>query len=721
MIEIYLTLLAFPLGGPPAGFTVGAQAGGAFGSRGSVAEAGAVAAAQELSERDGRLWEALESLEGGAAEERFLAARFLARHAEPGDGRLLLAGVRRGGPETRLRLVDALAGEDRHILIAAELLDPAEGLRSPLGTDILAGLIMRWNPDYGQPPLSRAQLVSLLTGPRVRQLQVLRLPLLGASIDALGRSGAIGVPLVLDPGLAEGVRRGGREQPPGVLRGTWDDVLDQLTQIDGATWEGFGFNPSQNQNEGAAPGDDGATPGLRPFIRVCLSGAQGGEPAVEHLLQWCSRFVGGGSLPARRAAARALAASGWPAAIHWLGARADGDPAARSGLVLAASRGRLSPWFLRSECVEKLLAEVDRELAAPDLGEGGYESTKRRAEELAAALAHLPAQAPHGFDQSGVGAAIVQQLLGPWGEFPARSLWLRLVALEGIRPVVPGLGQRIQDGAAAAANPPELRLQALRTLAALPGGTPQPFLLGRVDPLLECAGSVDALAALLVASGARWRDDGADLSTPPARACLLAWALGNGELATARALLAEGLADGLPTAGEMGLPDAWEPLLEVLERRSVALERKAVRRLLAEAFGAEERRRWPLVFARCALRTGCSSREEELQLLEADPAPREVGSMLCGQAHREARVHFIRALESARGADREVWMEAAEAGIGGLRARMQDAAVRRFLGELVEGLGEGEDALRAAIIDGDWPPRPPGGAVSVDSMTRWLW
>lgn len=693
----------------------GVRNGGlAVGAQGPAAQE---EAAQFPAERQQALLLALDSLEGGSAEKRFLAARQLARLVEAGDGQLLLAAVRRGGPETRLRLVDALAGEDRHILIAAELLESEGDLPAPLGLDILTGLILRWNPEYGRGPLSRAQMVSLLGAQRARELQVTRLPSLAASIAALGRSATLGVPLVLDPALADGVRRGGREQARGVVRGTWDQVLDQLTLAAGATWEGFGFMPGEGQGPAGAAGVPIAR--QRPFVRVCISGGEGGQAGVDRLLEWCSKYAFGESDQVRRAAARALAASGWPAALHWLEARGDGDSAARSGLVLAASRGRLTPWFRVPRRLAALLAEADGDLAALPANGGAAEAVLSRVEELAAALARLPAPYPPEPDELAGPAPLLEPILADWESLTPRSLWLRLTILEGMRPAIPGLIQRVQ-AVAAAPGQPRLRLQALRTLAVLPGPAPRPFPLGRITPLLDLAGA-QACVPVLVDSGAVWQAREGDMADPAARACLLAWALGRGDSAAAHEILEEDLAAGLAAVGTERLPAAWEPLFDVLEQRSIALERGAVRKLLSAAFGEAGRQRWPVVFARCALRAGCSSREEDLMLLEKGLPAGEMGRLICGQAHGEARAVVIAALKASAGAEREAWLEAVAVGVEGLRARLQDAAVRRLLGELLLALGEGDGALRSRIIDGEWPAPPAGGVVRVDLMSRWLW
>jgi hypothetical protein len=665
------------------------------------------------TDRDDRLRAALESLEGARAEDRFLAGRYLAVHVRPGDGRLLLTGVENGGPETRLRLVDALGGEDRHILVAGELIDAAVEPRTALGTEIMAELILRWNPDYAKPATSRARLLATLGQHRTHNLLVAVSSSLEATVNALAHSGMLGAPLVLDPGLADGVRRGGREQTASVFRGTWDLVLDQIVLGRGATWEAFGFSPAGSPDPPDDPGIDAPETGNRAFFRICLQGSEGSATALEHLLRWCTQFVGQGELPLRTAAARALAASGWPAALVWMESRAEADEAARSGLLLAASHGRLSPWFLNSARVGGLLASVDRALSQNDAG------ASRRAEELAAALAHLPV---HG--HAAGGGSLMGPLLEGWDDLRARSLWVRLVALEGVQPRAPGLRARVRALAADAGNPAGLRTQALRTLAALPDPPQDRFPIGSLDPLLERARARDGeeeLASLLVSAGGLWVPQEGDMTSPASRAFLLSWALDSGDRAAALGILAADLAAGLHSVGSDGLPPSWDLFLDVLERRSIALDRVAVRSLLSEAFGEAERERWPGVFGRCALRAGCSRKEDDLRLLDGGLPPAELGRMVCGPAHRDARKEILDALGKVTGAQLEVWLEGAEAGIRGLWARMQDSAAEQFREEVRGALGKTGSALETLIRDGVWPLRPPSGAVRVDLMTRGLW
>ena len=145
-----------------------------------------------------------------------------------------------------------------------------------------------------------------------------------------------GVPVVLDPELA-----GRGEGEWGPLVGTPIDQLDALCAREGWTYE----------LRGPLAQESVVHRRLGHWLRVCERVDANGVPTAELLLAWALEVRRGG----RRAdaAARALATAGWSAPLSWFSAswRVGEDPAAFSGLLAAAARGRV--WTVLLSCVEQ--------------------------------------------------------------------------------------------------------------------------------------------------------------------------------------------------------------------------------------------------------------------------------------------------------------------------------------------------------------------------------
>src|SRR5258707_13937247 len=116
--------------------------------------------------------------------------------------------------------------------------------------------------------------------------------------------------------------------------------------------------------------------------------------------------------PAERAVnARALAATGWPAALAFLERRwIEGDEPALEGLLLAAGRGRVAPALQEPQRQRALYAR----LAAAELDGSTLARALAAAGPLSRTGEPLGPLALEGFDRAG-----------------PRERWLRLAALEG--------------------------------------------------------------------------------------------------------------------------------------------------------------------------------------------------------------------------------------------------------------------------------------------------
>jgi hypothetical protein len=79
--------------------------------------------------------------------------------------------------------------------------------------------------------------------------------------------------------------------------------------------------------------------------------------------RWCVTAARQGNVLRQSAAARALAALDWAAAVHWFEEwwQSTGDVVALEGLMAASARGRVAPSLQRAASVRSVLAFIDRE------------------------------------------------------------------------------------------------------------------------------------------------------------------------------------------------------------------------------------------------------------------------------------------------------------------------------------------------------------------------
>jgi len=193
----------------------------------------------------------------------------------------------------------------------------------------------------------------------------------------------------------------------GELVGTWDELVLQLGEIYRVSLGGHGFAPDPEKMKG------------QRFLRFC-SATQLAQPSTEVLINWCAVVAGEGALPMRVAAARALAATGWDAALDWLSIRVESsaDQAALEGLLAAAAEGRVARAFGSEELLRSMLRTAEADLEAGD--------TQGRARRILAAARSLRSRGP-----GGVGRA--QVILDGWNHATLSGRWLRLALLSRMR------------------------------------------------------------------------------------------------------------------------------------------------------------------------------------------------------------------------------------------------------------------------------------------------
>jgi len=506
----------------------------------------------------GSLETALLALSSENASERSQGERWLGAHLEESDYPLLAEAALSGGRETQTRVVRALGADDRHLGLSLLLATDKSPALVALGEEAIRELAGRWHTGLGLPmalddpnrPALRDALVRLREAwPAERY----RLELDGSIEDVVGRFARLAelpVSLCVDPyakqiPFAESAARR-------VLEGTWDELVLELA-----------VEYSVNLAGALTTNDKGDVLPLFLCFRPRESGA--GAPAVEVLTDWCRQSLEGG--PGAERAARALAGSGWPAAVQWLDRRArqQDDPAAEAGLLLAASRGRVALSLHRPETVVRLLARAD---TTADRGE---------AERIMHALASMLPVALNGARLDELIAADLLSLDG-------RSLRLRLVVLEGMTSSSPLVRTALR---ALLARPhaelsPSLRLQALRAWSAV--GDRRELELAGVGKLFaasEDRQSAEELVHLLSSAGVApnkfWERPSNTSSHPlPARAAALEWNLTFGRTEAASNYL------GALTLWKTGWPRepgtfrATAEVAEVLRRRVRAGDRARV-------------------------------------------------------------------------------------------------------------------------------------------------
>ncbi|MED6335237.1 MAG: hypothetical protein VYE81_07535 [Planctomycetota bacterium] len=533
---------------------------------------------------EAQVW--LERLSAPSAAERDRAQRWLAVHLVRDDYAALARAAMDGDAELRRRLGDALAADGRHLTLGALLLVEEDGVLAALGAKTVDELVSEWCPGAARRRASRGSVITALVRLGEHRFEIaagaVGVPRLAAR---LARLGDLGIPLVVDPRL-EG--RAARSLPG--WTGTACGLLAEVAHADRLSLSGVGDW-------------DGEQPGEGAFVLV---GPRGGarEIGSDLLRSWCA------SLPRADerapAAARALAASGWPAALAWLERSwfARDHSAALDGLLLAAGRGRIAPALCLGEGRRRVIAAADEGLVRGDA------AGRRRAAAVARALARAGSLSPVGDD-------LAPLLLEGWDRNDAPRIWVRLTALEGRSVLAPAVLARVVEVGEGPDAAPAMRMAALRVLAGLTR-PPEELRLPDLARLWAWTGERGArgeLLDLLEAIG------GVDPDDPAVPAPVRFDALARGELgAEALALLMESLADP-------ATPTTRREWVHLLTRRVEREGATRAGRLLEPGFGAagdpagkapgeSSDEPWGEALMGLALEAGCLAPAFEVQLFE---------------------------------------------------------------------------------------------------------
>lgn len=640
-----------------------------------------------LASDDASVW--LARLSSQSARERDQAQRWLAVNLAPADYPALVRASRAGDAELARRLTEALAADDRHLGLAVLLLSEEEPALGRLGADAFVELVARWCPGAAGPLAPRARVVALLAeeSDAVFELAAGE-EAAGPALERLSRLSDLSVPLVIDPGLAG---RAPRAHP--ALVHTAPEILSDLTRHQRVALWGVGEW-------------DGERPGAGAWLVVLPRGTER-EGGPSRLARWCVAVERGGE--GAGLAARALAASGWPAAMSWLAQRWDArdDPVALDGLLFAAERGRVAPALAPVASRRRLLALADAGLAA------GGEAGARRAERIARALARAGGSAAGGED-------LAPFFFEGWDELDARRRWLRLVALEGRGRLDAPQVARVA-AAFGGSGPPALRFQALRVLAGLTPAVapPAPGDLGTLEAWARARGLdevlLDLLAALRLAPEA--------LAGAPETIVLDALARAAPAAAASRlwiAVEAERMRD--PAARR------WLSWLERRVRRDGAAATAALLEpALEDEAGAGEGSK-PRPLERLALLAGCLSPSRQVALFErlasaGRPGPDELellGALGAGPRGASARRVLLAELGREPVAAPEILAAAFERAARDLMRALEDRAQAELAGEVWKAVAAPGHPLRERLGPRAWPPPLLPRATRLSELERTL-
>jgi hypothetical protein len=715
----------------------------------------------------GELIAALGADELGARDvaQQELAGRLL----ELESGAELVPLLEGKSPGVRRRLALLLGADDRLLRHAVELAVASNAEFADVGRQAVDAQLLRWSSSAFDEPA-----VAAFDVPRIsvrfpadwedRSSSVVGVdPNAGggvAAFDRLDLHGRGPAPVILDPQVVERMIRR-PSAPLDALRvdGSWTEVLEALATVHDAAFQvqGYRFPEDREPDEGAAP--------ARPWIHVVGRGstergavgrdlrASGGS-VIE---RWCVTAARQGNVLRQSAAARALAALDWAAAVHWFEDwwQSTGDVVALEGLMAASARGRVAPSLQRAASVRSVLAFMDREArevaslgravleaegselvaAARSLPEEAQAALDRRSARIASGLAAL-APIVAGADGLPSGAPMVPLFTENFEGAPPTGRWARLVALEGLGlpdPVAASLAIRVLRGELEGRS----RRQALRSLLVLrplgaraPVELQDPAALLRESPGGDLAGLGLELGLAGVRPPSTW--GGGAAGEPRQTAELLVWA----------ALVSEQDGVGGPCPGWV-LAAVRTALKQEQECRRLgrpgpmALASQTVRGDLVRAFGVLAARVAPNLDAgelealrTVSLRAGlaaASVRQQALdRALDVLEGPRDqaeavedawmnlaalVGDREVGPLALETlQASLVESLEGrARGADgtSNALRQAAEAACAALDQARRDDLAERFSGELRRVATMGSHPLADLFLDQAWPPSRP--------------
>ena len=641
----------------------------------------------------------IEQLSAASAPERESAQRWLATNLTVADYGLLAASARAADAEAVRRLAGALGADGRHLGLAVLLLAEKEPVLQGLGQAAFDELVVRWCPDAGQRPASRVRVnAQLAKGASRRFVDHARREPAREAFDRLARLGDVSFPVVLSPSAA------GLSLELEALDGDSLLLMTALTRGAGLSYSGIGDW-------------SGEEPGAGAWILVTARGGARAESGLERLRRWCLQVQL--ELAEGADAARALAATEWPAALQWLEARWDArrDPVALEGLLLAAQRGRVSLSLQSAEARSELLARADAALA------GGDAAGRRSAERLARALAAAPAMGLGGVDDT-------PRAFEGWEALSPAARWVRLVMLEGRRSGRSDVQRRLLEIVEEELEaPPELRLQALRALAAAPSLPLRGVRLEDVSELVSYALTHergDELLELLDVLGV-------DPATcvvrdgDEQRAFLAHWSLRRGDLEPAVLALTEraSLRDPAADLAELGA-SSWVSEL----RRWRRMEGRAVlQRVVSEALSRLEGERRAHLTTLALLAGGLDEAGERAayselaEPVELTPLRLELLGALGGGELRRSATRDLLALVDAPPEDpklREALVRALQRALDELRARRRDPEATELQAEVWRRVWSTEHPLQQLLAPPSWPEPGRGVEVRLDLSERAL-
>jgi hypothetical protein len=619
---------------------------------------------------------ALAQLSAPRAEERLAAERWLATHLDPVDFPLLAEAAGKAELEVQRRLERALGGDDRHFALAALLAREYEPGPRELGEHALEQMAARW---WGaERALDAASWRSVLDALSGRSPQAWSLRPAAASLDLvldrLARLAAVEVvldegsdppALVLDPLLyaepweppLEAAQRA-RE-----VAGDLAELLAAAAGAHGASFVGFGLE------------------GPHPWILVLEPADAGRLGGAQLCVRWAREALEYPDAPRGRGAARALAATGWPAALAWLEERwlEARDRNALSALLLAAGRGRVAPALAIEGAVDRLLEAADGALRS---------NARERTSSAGEILRALAAMGPLGADGSDLSARVVQG----WESATPQERRLRLLVLQGMGHAPEAFRAELKRtlGEPAAGLDPSLRVELVRTLSATLASAPlggdrpaTPLALAQPAQVLEAAyragraGRAGELVRDLARLGVRPPEEAGAALEGDLRGFVLEWWLEVGEPSSAARLLEPFVLDERSTPSR--------ELARRLAERAARGELAQLQRLfdaVAERLGEGERRS----LERFRALSGALPPELHEALLRelVEDGPREdlavVAALTAGPAGEAAREELLRAVSRADGR-------------GGLDAELAAAFERA----LVELWRSGQDGTAARV------------------------
>ncbi|MAE46699.1 MAG: hypothetical protein CMJ86_07390 [Planctomycetes bacterium] len=348
---------------------------------------------------------ALASLEAPSRSLRTQAQDWLDEHLLPEHTPLLVEALS-AGAETERRLALIIGGRDHHFALAVALLSSPLARGQALGREALIARYLDWNPEGSRLPQSWSAVRGRLSDPPGESVSI---DLTGAHlvevIDQLDRLGGAPLPLLVDPRWTNPLPI--QHSSPGVLEGSWSLIFNRLArQYRGKLM----LLPGTDAGQGS--------PGAGSMLLMVPLGVEFPSPSAEILVDWIKLVQRPHDRESNRRGAMALARSGWPGALVWLGERfaADASSPVLDALLDAAARGRWCGALDRREALLGVLAEL----------EGGLEvesgAAWMRAGRLARALRALGSVTKEG-------SSLVPDLVAGLATAKEIGQWVRLEAL----------------------------------------------------------------------------------------------------------------------------------------------------------------------------------------------------------------------------------------------------------------------------------------------------